>query len=98
MKFGFDQTTKPTPQKINLLFDLIVGVCGVLAGFATSATFIAHSVADVISSMMTALIIPILLLCKRFFGAEVDTMNVPVGDVKVIEEHKHLQLSTDSIN
>jgi hypothetical protein len=93
MKFGFDQTSKPTPQKINLLFDLIVGVCGVLAGFATSAPFITHPVADVISSLTTALIIPILLLCKRFFGAEVQGSKVPIGDVKVVEEHHNLSLS-----
>ncbi len=98
MKFGFDQTTKPTPQKINLLFDLIVGISGVVAGFVTTAAFISHGVSDVISSLLTALIIPVLLLFKRFFGAEVDARRVPIGDVKVIEEHKHLQLSADSGN
>ena len=87
MKFGFNQTNKPTPQKINLMFDLIVGVCGVIAGFATSASFVTHDVADVVSSLLTALVIPILLLFKRFFGAEVDGTKIPIGDVKVVEEH-----------
>jgi hypothetical protein len=92
MKFGFDQRNKPTPAKINLWVDFIVGICGVLAGFTTNAHFISHSVADVSGSVITALIIPVLLLFKRFFGNDgnaaesTDTAKLP--EMKIVTEEK----------
>jgi hypothetical protein len=92
MKFGLDQRNKPTPAKINLWVDLIVGIFGVFAGFTTNAHFISHSVADVSGSVITALIIPVLLLFKRFFGYDVnaaessDTTKLP--EMKIVTEEK----------
>lgn len=90
MAFGIRETNKPTPQRIALLFDLLAAACGIVSGFVTTAAFISHTVSDVISSLLTALIIPLLLLFKRFFSVDVDDSKktVPISDVKVMEEPK----------
>lgn len=88
-KFGIRQTSNPTPQRIALLFDLLASACGIISGFVTTAAFVSHTVSDIISSILTALVIPLLLLFKRFFGVQVDEgTTVPIEDVKVIEEKK----------
>ncbi len=87
MKFGLGQTRKPTPARMNLLFDLLVGVCGVITGFISSASFISYELSDILTPIITALIIPLLLLFKRFFGAEISgTEVVSVQDATVLDE------------
>lgn len=89
MKFGLGQTGNPTPQRIAILFDVLASICGIVAGFVTTSAFISHNVSDIISSVLTALIIPILMVLKRFFGADIDnTKSVPIADVKVIDDTK----------
>lgn len=88
MKFGLGQTGNPTPQKIAILFDVLASICGIVAGFVTTSAFISHNISDIISSILTALVIPILMVLKRFFGVDVSGQSVPVADVKVIDEKK----------
>jgi hypothetical protein len=92
MPFGLRQTNKPTPQRIALLFDLLAAACGIISGFVTTAAFISHGVSDVVSSLLTALVIPLLLLFKRFFSVDVDISKttVPIADVKVMEETEEI--------
>lgn len=87
-KIGYDQRKKPTPGKVNDLFDFLAAVFGIIASFTTTAAFISHSVSDIISPVLTGLCIPILLAAKRFVGSDVKATDVPVGDVQVIEEEK----------
>ena len=86
MKIGIDQFRRPTPNRINILFDFFVGFCGIVAGFCTGSTFISHKLGDIISSILSTLLIPILLLAKRCFGSEVTAHKVPIEYVAVIHE------------
>lgn len=85
-KIGYDQRKKPTPGKVNDLFDFLATVLGIIASFVTTAGFISHTVSDIISPVLTGLFIPILLAGKRFIGADTTKKNIPVGDVQVLEE------------
>lgn len=85
-KFGYDQRKKPTPGKVNDLFDFLAAVFGIIASFVTTAAFVSHTVSDVLSPVLTGLFIPILLAAKRFVGSSTTDKDIPVGDVKVIEE------------
>lgn len=87
-KFGLAQMKHPTPNRMAILFDLLASACGIISGFITSAAFISHSVSDVISSILTALIIPLLLLFKRFFGVEIEktVTEIPIENVAVMED------------
>lgn len=86
--FGIKQVNHPTPQRIALLFDLLASAAGIISGFVTSAAFISHNVSDILSSILTALIIPLLLLFKRFFGADIPAKEteVPLSQVTEIKE------------
>lgn len=85
IKFGSKQLKNPTPHNVSMLFDFLAGACGIIAGFVTTAAFIGHTVSDVISSVLTALVIPLLLLAKRFFGVPQQDEQIPVENVNEVE-------------
>jgi len=85
IKFGSKQLNNPTPHNVSMLFDFLAIICGIVGGFLTTASFIPHSVSDPLSTTITALLIPILLAAKRFFGVEVDTRKVLTENVTEIE-------------
>lgn len=68
VKFGRKQLGNPVPQSVGLIADFIAGFCGIVAGFMTTAAFVPHSVSDIVSPILTALLIPTALYVKRFFG------------------------------
>lgn len=88
MKFGLNQYGKPTPQRMELLFDLLTTLTSILAGFFTAASFISHNVSDIVTSILTLLIVPSLQALKRFFGADITDKKVSIQDVKVIDDSK----------
>ncbi len=85
IKFGTQQLKNPTPHNVSMLFDFLAGVCGIVAAFVTTASFIPHNVSDPISSIMTALFIPLLLLAKRFFGVSPHKDEIPAENVNEME-------------
>ncbi len=88
VKFGSQQLRNPTPHHISMLFDFLAGACGIISGFVTTAAFISHNVSDVVSSILTALVIPMLLLSKRFFGVETPAGPIPKEDVIEMDTKK----------
>jgi len=85
VKFGTKQLNNPTPHNVSMLFDFMAGALGIIGGFVTTAAFISHDVSDVISSVISALLIPLLLLAKRFFGVTTPPEDVPVDQVSEME-------------
>ncbi len=88
MKVGLNQFNKPTPQRITILFDFLVGACSIISGSITAASFISHKVSDLITWAISTLLIPILLLAKRCFGSETTQTKIPIEDVAVIKDHE----------
>ena len=88
IKFGTEQLGNPTPHRVSMLFDFLAGACGIIAGFLATAAFIPNSVSNVLSSVITALIIPLLLLAKRFFGVEKEDKNVHIDNVVEMDTPK----------
>jgi len=86
--FGFNQYNKPTPHKVSVIIDFIVGFLSILTAWMTTAAFISHKVSDIVGSAVTGLIIPLLLLAKRMFGSDTNVTTVPVADVSEIKEDK----------
>ncbi len=81
IKFGSHQLKNPTPHNVSMLFDFLAGALGIIGGFITTAAFISHSVSDVLSSVISALLIPLLLLGKRFFGVTSAPEEIPSSQV-----------------
>ncbi len=88
MNFGFGFYGKPTPNKINILFDVLSAALGIFASFFTSAAFISHKFSDIAVSIITGLLIPLCPVVKRLFSVDTEPgqKTVPIGDVKVMEE------------
>lgn len=85
VKFGSKQLRNPTPHKIGILMDFLSGVLSVVSAFFTTASFIDHDVSDIVTGIVSGLLIPILLLAKRFFGVPQTEDEVPVEDVTEVE-------------
>jgi hypothetical protein len=85
-KFGTKQVGKPTPAGIATLLDFFAGLCGIVAGFLTTANFIPHNWSDPISTVLTALFIPVLLYMKKFFAIQIDDVMVDAKDVTEMKE------------
>lgn len=85
IKFGSRQLKNPTPHNVSMLFDFMAGALGIIGGFVTTAAFISHNVSDVVSSVISALLIPLLLLGKRFFGVTTAPEAVPSEQVTEME-------------
>jgi len=85
-KFGIRQMNHPTPQRIAILFDLLASACGIIAAWVTTAAFISHNLSDILSSVLTGLGVPLLLLFKRFYGMDLPSGAVNKEDIKVMEE------------
>lgn len=68
MKFGLNQFGKATPDFINNLFDAISAGLGIVAGFFAAASFISHSISDVVVTIINLLLIPLVPIVKRLFG------------------------------
>lgn len=88
MPFGIKQLSNPTPHKVGLLCDFLAAIFGIIAAYLTSASFVSHSVSDVLSSILTGLMIPIILVVKRFFGVEIDTKRIDTDQVTEVETKK----------
>ena len=67
MAFGLKQINNPTPRSKSILFDVIVASLSVINAWMTTAAYISHEVSDIIGSIITGLLIPMLLVFKRFF-------------------------------
>ncbi len=85
IKFGSRQLKNPTPHNVSMLLDFIAGVLGIISGYVTTAAFISRDVSDVISSVISALLIPLILLAKRFFGVTEAPDEVSVDKVSEME-------------
>lgn len=86
MAFGPKQLNNPTPRSKSILMDFYVGLAGVLSGYITNAPWIPHSWSDPISSLLSGLCIPILLLVKRMFGEEIKKTVVGIDQVTEIRD------------
>lgn len=86
IKFGPRQKANPTPSSIADICDLLAGFFGIVSGFLIVASFIPKSVSDIISPIITALLIPCCLYFKGWFGKRVSARSVPIGDVKEIQD------------
>lgn len=85
-KFNFQQFNKPTPHKISVLIDFLVGFISILNAWMTTASFISHHISDIVGSIVTGLLIPLALLAKRMFGTDVDVSKVAIEEVSEIKE------------
>lgn len=85
-KFGVKQVGRPVPTGIATLLDFFAGLCGIVAGFLTTAKFIPHNWSDPISTVLTALFIPVLLYMKKYFGTQIDTLMVDAKDVTEMKD------------
>jgi len=90
MAFGIKQVNHPTPQRIALLFDILASACGIISAWMATASFISHTVSDAVGSALSGLVIPLLLLFKRFYGVDIKAgiTEVPIEDVKVMIDKK----------
>lgn len=87
MKFGVKQLSKPTPKRIENLFDLMAAILGVVAGFMDAVDFIPTNVSNVTTPVITMLLVPICLHLKRYFGVTVPDQ-VPADKVEVVDDKK----------
>ena len=85
-KFGFKQFSRPTPHKMSIAIDFLVGFLSILNAWMTTASFISHHISDIVGSAVTGLLIPLLLLFKRMFGTDTDMSKVPIEEVSEIKE------------
>lgn len=90
MPFGTRQFSKPTPNKINIIFDGAAAILAIIGGFFMAASFISHTFSDIAVSIINLLLLPLCPVVKRMFGADLETgqKTVPIEDVKVMEEPK----------
>ncbi len=86
MPFGPKQFNNPTPRSKSIMMDFFVGLSGIVSGFITSASFIPHGLSDPLSSIISSLVIPTLLLMKRMFGEEIDKAKFDIDDVTEIKD------------
>lgn len=86
MAFGPKQINNPTPRSKSILMDFLVGFCSVLSGFLTGASFIPHTWSDPLSTTLSTLIVPTLLLAKRMFGEEINRTSVNIDQVTEIKD------------
>jgi hypothetical protein len=90
IKFGPSQTGKPVPQWVGQVCDFLAGLCGILSGFLTVAEFIPQQFSNIASPVLTALLIPLLLYVKRWFGVEVNTRYMETDQVSEIKNESHI--------
>lgn len=86
IKFGRKQINNPTPASINFWLKVVNLVCGASVGWlATSGRSIFHPhTLDIINGIVGLLLI-ITNVLAPMFGVQVQTKDVPVEDVTVIE-------------
>lgn len=91
MAFGFNQYGKPTPNSMNILFDSLSAGLGIFASFFTHAAFVSHALSDIITSVISGLLIPLCPVVKRMFSVklETDQKTVPISEVQVMNEKEN---------
>lgn len=87
VKFGREQLRNPTPSRVAKILDIFTGIAGVVVAWIGTADFIASYDAKVSQSIL-GLLIGIAQVLKPFFGVDTRQQNVPIEDVKVIDEQK----------
>ena len=88
IKFGFGQKGQPTPESVSRRMDLYVKILGVIVAFLSSAKFVPTWISDITTPVIAALVIPIILELKKFYGYETERKRVDISDVAVIDDKK----------
>lgn len=86
MPFGPKQRGKPTPQWASDLMDLIIRILGIISGFIVVVDFIPSKVSNILSPVLTALLIPLAFELKKWFSSQTTKKKVDIKDVTVLKD------------
>lgn len=86
MAFGPKNRNKPTPQWASDLMDLVIKVLGIISGFLVAASFIPQQLSDILSPVITILLIPIAFEFKKWFSSRATGKKVDISEVDVIKD------------
>lgn len=86
IRFGKAQRSNPTPASVSNRIDFTCGALGLISMWLTTAQYIPTMFSDIFSSISTGLIIPILLLTKKYWGVETDRKRISIDEVGEIKE------------
>lgn len=85
MNFGRKQLGKPTPAGLEFWAKIYIGVMGLFLAWMPTNNIVPHQAQDIVTPIAN-LVNSIVIFLLPFFGAEIDQKNVPIEDVKVVEE------------
>lgn len=86
MGFGPKNRNKPTPQWASDLMDMIIKILGIISGFLVAAGFIPQGLSDILSPVITILLIPIAFELKKWFSSRVTTQKIDISEVDVLKD------------
>lgn len=85
-RFGLNQRNNPTPKKVEARLEFAVKALGVVAGYLVIADWVPAQVSNILSPIISSLLMPLLLEAKKLWGVEIDKRYVPTDQVEVIDE------------